>query len=86
MTCLVSDGNASLDVYEAIGVPAIDPVNDVILFNPLGVNLPQPFPVLSISLKKMSVERSRIAGVHTLTNCILRNSGAVFSIVFRLSA
>lgn len=51
MTCLVSDGNASLDVYEAIGVPAIDPVNDVILFNPLGINLPQPFLVLGVSLK-----------------------------------
>lgn len=86
MKYLVSDGNASLDVYEAIGVPTIDPVDDVILFNPLGINLPQPFLVLGVSLKKMSVERSRIAGAHTLTNCILRNSGAVFSMVFRLSA
>lgn len=50
-TNLVSDGDSSLDVDEAICIAGIDLVDDMEFLNPLGINLSQPSLVIGVSLK-----------------------------------
>lgn len=51
MGYLVGDGDPTIDVNEAIRITMIDLIDDMILLNPLWVDLSQAFFVFGVALR-----------------------------------